>query len=165
MSKYKKIIITALCIALLQTGYVTGAAPVKINDLIENPVMYDGKRISIAAEAIGEKMNRKDGTWVNIHDGSNAIGVWMTKAESEKISVYGGYGKIGDVLDISGVFHRHCVEHGGEPDIHLSSINAVKMGKIIENNISSAKIYSSAVLVTMAILILILFFHQSNRER
>lgn len=162
MSKIIKICIVLVIMSLVNPLNRIHAASVKINDLIENTGIYDGKEISITAEAIGEKMNRTEGTWVNVHDGSNAIGIWMPREEAERITTYGSYEETGDMLELSGIFYRACKEHGGEADIHLISMEVLSKGAAIDRNISKAKVLSSVVLSAAAFLVFVVFLNQSK---
>lgn len=162
MSKCIKVFIVLLMAAALRPFQLTSAADVKINDLIEEAMAYDGQRATVTAEAIGERMDRTDGTWVNVHDGSNAIGIWMTREEAEKINTFGSFRQTGDTLEITGIFNRACKEHGGEADIHLISMNIVKTGEAIERSIGMAKIAATVLLVSMAALIFMVFLDQSK---
>ena len=49
------------------------------NELIENSKKIDNSKITLKGEAIGEGMNRGKYSWVNISDGSTAMGIWIRK--------------------------------------------------------------------------------------
>ncbi len=65
------------------------AKPIDSNTLINNAFKYDGKFIEFQGEAIGEIMKRGNYAWVNIHDGSNAIGVFLKYEDAKKIKYLG----------------------------------------------------------------------------
>jgi hypothetical protein len=88
-------------------------------------------------------MERGSDAWVNVNDGSNAIGIWMTGEESAQITYYGDYRYTGDTIAVTGTYNRACSEHGGEPDIHCQNITVVKAGEIRREDISSAKILAA----------------------
>lgn len=165
MAKYIKICIILLILATLEPFHPTQAAAVKINDLIEGAISMDGKKVTVTAEAIGEKMDREGGTWVNVHDGSNAIGIWMTKEEAERISVFGNYKQKGDTLEVTGLFNRACKEHGGEADIHLLTMKILKTGEAVEKSISMVKTASSVVLLSLMALLYLAFRNQSRYSK
>lgn len=135
---------------------------VKINDLIEEAKTLDGQTVTIIAEAIGEKMVRSEGTWINVNDGTNAIGVWMTSAEADKVTSYGNYEQKGDTLEITGTYRRACKEHGGEPDIHLTSMKVVVKGHAVEEDVSLVKIAFSVIFGGMCLLLLIFYTNQTK---
>jgi hypothetical protein len=135
----------------------------KINDLIENAKTLDGQNLVIEGEAIGEVMLRGNYSWVNINDGSNAIGVWLSDSEADKIKVYGNYKNIGDTVKITGVFNRACKEHGGEADFHAASLDIVESGHPVNIPISIPKITAAALLSAAALLLFVVF--QSNKAK
>lgn len=129
----------------------------KINDLIENAKELDGQEVVIQGEAIGESMSRGDYSWVNINDGSNAIGVWLSSAELEKIKYYGDYKHIGDTVKITSVFYRACKEHGGEADLHAISFEVVEKGQPVNISVSISKIIVATILSTVAFFLYLIF--------
>ena len=92
-------------------------------ELIAKAKDLDGKQVIYSGEVIGDVMNRGDFAWANIHDGANAVGVWLTAEMAAKIRLTGGFKHSGDLVEITGVFNRACIEHGGDMDIHAQSLN------------------------------------------
>lgn len=129
-----------------------------INTLIENAKELDGKEVTVQGEAIGERMDRGDFTWININDGTNAIGIWLSKSDADKILNYGNYKYKGDTVKITGIFNRACTEHGGEADVHNNSIEIVKLGYQVTEQISSVKIITAIVLAIIALFNLLFYF-------
>lgn len=126
---------------------------IELNQLVENPEARDGQTVTVTGEAIGEVIERGDHAWVNINDGSNAMGIWMRAEDAQSISVFGDYKHIGDQLQVTGVFNRACVEHGGDMDIHCASITVVKTGYSNEESVSSLKIIWGTILTFLALII------------
>jgi hypothetical protein len=149
-------IITSLC------AIQAKAAAVKINDLIENQREFNGQVITIQGEVIGESMNRGDYSWININDGSNAIGIWLKKSDVEKIKYYGNYKNLGDEVEIVGTFSKSCIEHGGEADIHATSILIVKEGHLVKEHIDFVKIIISIIILFITLIIYLLFLKVQN---
>ena len=141
---------------------VLASTTVKINDLKEKAQTLDGQSVTIVAEAIGEKMARSGGTWINVNDCTNAIGVWMTSAEAEKVTSYGNYEQKGDTLEITGIYRRACKEHGGEPDIHLTSMKIAAKGHAVEEDVSLVKIALSVIFGGMCLLLLLFYRKQTK---
>lgn len=137
---------------------VSAASAIPINDLIEKSLEYDGQTVSVQGEAIGEVLERGDYAWVNISDGGNAIGIWMTFDDAEKIEFFGDYKNIGDTLLITGVFSRNCTEHGGEVDIHCSTLEILSPGHHVPEFVPSAKIMITTLLAVLALLAVIITF-------
>ncbi len=119
--------------------YQVFAQPVSSADLINDAKEYDGKIVTFEGEVIGDVMMRRDFAWVNLNDGNNAIGIWMPKDLTLQIEYTGSYKSIGDCLEVSGVFHRACPEHGGDLDIHAMSIRKTASGRIVKENVSQNK--------------------------
>ena len=116
------------------------------NDLIENGKSLDGSEVTIIGEAIGEPMKRGQYAWVNISDGSNAMGIWLKEADAEKISFYGDNKAKGDTVRISGEFHRACAEHGGDMDIHSQTIEITEKGHSIKEQVNLTKMKLGIIL-------------------
>ena len=123
-------------------------------DLINNAKHYDGKTISYKGEVVGDVMVRGDHAWVHVNDGIIAIGVWAPKTMIQDIRYAGEYHKKGDIVEVSGIFHRSCPEHGGDLDIHASVIRKITSGSSVIQPISRKKVY-----IGVFSLILVLLFY------
>jgi len=137
-------------------------AAVSSTELIENPQAYDGTSIQFQGEAIGDVMERGAFGWVNLHDGSDAIGIWAPAAELRKIQRAGDYNHIGDTVLVEGVFRLACPEHSGEFDIHAESLTIVERGHRVVRPIDTGKVVAAIVLVPIAAA---LFFAERYRRR
>lgn len=109
------------------------------NDLIENSKKLNNNNITLKGEAIGEGMNRGEYSWVNISDGSTAMGIWIESTLAKNIKNYGKYGYKGDIVEINGTFNRACPQHGGDMDIHASSVKIIETGGNITIPISNSR--------------------------
>lgn len=138
--------------------------PVKINYLIEHAMTRDQQTVIIQAEAIGEVLERGEHAWINVNDGGNAIGVYLTIDQAQQVKVFGGYANIGDTVKVIGIFNRACVEHGGEMDIHAASITVIKAGQPTIHEVSSLKFVMSIILLTMALAGLYLRRHYFRKQ-
>lgn len=136
-----------------------------INELVENADMLDGVVVTIEAEAIGEVLERGEFAWVNINDGTNAIGVYVPIDEAKKIAYFGDYQHTGDTLRFSAVFHNACVEHGGEMDLHASSITIVNVGSLRNHPIDSLKVIVFGFLAFLTLAIGVYFYHTVKPKR
>ncbi len=123
------------------------------NELISQTKQYDGKSITYSGEVIGDVMNRGEFAWVNINDGDNAIGVWMSAALAKAINFTGAYKFQGDVVEITGVFHHACLEHGGDLDIHAQTLRKIAGGKMIGHKFDSSK--AKLILILLGALFLV----------
>ncbi|WP_042275294.1 hypothetical protein [[Clostridium] dakarense] len=126
------------------------AQNININDLILNPKKFNHQIISVKGEAIGEALKRDKHGWVNIKDSTNAIGIYMRNEDIKRINVYGGYNKIGDTLEVEGVYNKACSEHMGDTDIHAIKIDIIEGGTTIEPDVPSYKILIAVGLIMIS---------------
>jgi hypothetical protein len=153
------IIVISLCGILFAFSFpALAASAIPINDLVEESLEYDGQTVSVQGEAIGEVLERGEYAWVNINDGGNAIGIWMSLEDARKIEFFGDYRNSGDILLVTGVFSRNCVGHGGEVDIHCDKLEIISAGHHVVETVAPAKILIALVLFTFAALAVIIAF-------
>ena len=131
------------CAILLGIVFFTGsgfAQAVSSADLINKAQDYDGKTVVYQGEVIGEVMARGEYAWVNLNDGKNALGIWIRKDLVGQIAHAGAYKSIGDTIEVAGVFHRSCLMHGGDLDIHAESLRLIKSGNRIKEHLSTRRL-------------------------
>jgi hypothetical protein len=125
-------------------------------ELIENAKQFDGREIIYQGEAIGEVMTRGTYSWANLHDGDNAIGIWMPNNFLSLISFTGSYNSRGDWLSARGVFNRACAMHGGDLDIHATQLSKIRGGKQVKHRLVAEKQRLSIILSGVLLCLLIL---------
>ena len=126
---------------------------VSSTELINNAKLYDGKIVTYEGEVIGDIMVRGEYAWVNVNDGQNAIGIWLDNNLTKDISYTGSYKSRGDLVEISGVFQRACLEHGGDLDIHAQAFRKVRQGRLIIERLNISK--RNLVFVLLGVLCLV----------
>ncbi|MGL5348794.1 MAG: hypothetical protein ACRDA3_15705 [Peptostreptococcaceae bacterium] len=164
---YKKIKRLIVVVAILFTTIFTTnirGEEYSINDLIENGKDFDKNNISITGEAIGEALDRGEYTWININDTTNAIGIYMSTSDAKNVANYGGFNKIGDTIEVKGIFNRACKEHGGDMDIHAKSVDIIKQGNKVDTKIDLNKIML-LVLSTVILLILAIIYRKNINNK
>jgi hypothetical protein len=129
------------------------AQPVGSLELINNAKQYDGKTVIYQGEAIGDIMIRADHAWIHLNDGYIAIGVWVRKDGLKDIAYLGNYRAKGDIIEVTGVFHRCCPEHGGDLDIHAWEIRKIAPGEDCCSKFSIKKLY-----IGLFLTLVVLFF-------
>ncbi|MDP2814785.1 MAG: hypothetical protein Q8S15_05605 [Erysipelotrichaceae bacterium] len=129
---------------------------VTINQIIANSHDFDQSVIMIEAEVILEVLERNENAWINVNDGTNAIGVFLPLSMTADLEVFGDYEHQGDTVRVVGVFSRNCVEHGGEIDIHASSLEVIKQGVKQNHKVPVWKGLLALVGVSMSITALLL---------
>ena len=163
----KTLITLSITILLAVCLTITAAAKeevITINDLVEDALIYDGQTVTVEGEAIGEELERGEYSWVNISDGTNAIGIWMKKTDADSIEHFGDYKHVGDTLRVTGIFSRDCDEHGGDVDIHCTSLTIVKSGHSVSSTVAQEKIIIAAILTFFAVL-LAYFYRRESKKR
>ena len=156
MIKYgllKLSVILVLGYLLINSCY---AQSVSGKELIENARDYDLKAVTLEGEVIGDIMCRGQYCWVNLNDGSAAIGVWLPKERAKIIKYKGSYKQTGDWLRVTGVFNRACQQHSGQLDIHADEIKKVKQGKTIPEKVSLNK--RNLAIVLLGVLCIVWIF-------
>jgi hypothetical protein len=111
------------------------------SDLINNSKLYDGKAVVYRGEVIGDIMIRGSHAWVHVYDGGMVIGVWAEGSFVRDIRYTGDYRAQGDIVEVSGVFHRSCLEHGGDLDIHAREVKMISPGKYSAKPVALKKVY------------------------
>lgn len=130
--------------------------------LIENPSKYDGEQVTFQGEAIGEAMVRGDYAWMHLNDDAYmmknveegaALGgyntgmpVWLPTDVADAVTVYGDYKHEGDVVEVVGTFNAACSQHGGDMDIHATSLEVIFPGRLAADPVKPWKLPLLAVL-------------------
>ena len=147
---FKTIIL--MCILVFSFSIICWAKEYSnFTELIENSKKIDNSNITLKGEAIGEAMNRGKYSWVNISDGSTAMGIWIKYEQAQSIKNFGKYGYKGDIIEINGTFNRACKDHGGDMDIHASSIEIIDSGGSITIPISNNKKIIATILTVLTL--------------
>jgi len=165
------IVLLALVMAIVPTAAESGtgtlvAVPaIRLSDIIEKASEYDGMKVAIEGEVIGDVMARGDHSWINILDSGTAVGVWAEKDRLPEIAYLGNYGAVGDRVYITGIMHRACPEHGGDLDIHAETIELVKNGMPISHPLDLTRLGAAIAFSLSGILLAILWRKRERREK
>ncbi len=153
MQKKLSGLILIMLLPLLLPVWASALDITPINSLIENAKELDGKEVTVQGEAIGEPLARGEYCWVNINDGTNAIGVWMTAEDAKSITHYGSYKIKGDTLQVTGTFRRACAEHGGESDIHCKALSITQTGNVTHYPLAWGKLLVAIILLLLLVML------------
>lgn len=160
----KKIsIIIAVVICFCPAMSLAGGADVTSNDLINKAGDFDGEKIVYTGEVIGDILSRGEYSWINVSDGSNAIGVWVKSDDISAIDSLGGYTTHGDTVRITGVFNRACPMHGGDMDIHAVSIEIIQEGYKVSHPVAVWEVIAGPILLAGAVVCLVLVMRKRKR--
>ena len=154
MRRYIAILTLAIIVLVPQIAFAS--SPVySPTDLITKAPEFDGKTITVRGEAITEALERNNGySWVNIFDGSSAIGIWMKNDLKDQIKNYGTNLVKGDVVEITGKFFRNDPEADGELDLRAESIKIVEQGYPTPEETAPWKVIALAILSLGALMLL-----------
>lgn len=133
--------------------------------LINEAGQYDKEVVIYQGEVIGEVMVRGNHAWLNINDGDNAIGVWLEKDLVKDISYAGSYQTKGDYIEVTGVFNRDCLLHGGDLDIHASQMKKIQQGSKNTETLDFKKLRTAIICGAGWILMLILSIFREYRGK
>ncbi|MCX7028621.1 MAG: hypothetical protein NTU62_00680 [Spirochaetes bacterium] len=136
-------------------------------ELVENAGAWDGRIVGFAGEALGEAMRRGTMAWIHLNDdaygladagaavklaGANSgIGVWVDSAMASRITSFGTYGRHGDLVEVIGTFHAACPQHGGDTDIHATSLRIVRPGYATVQLIRPSRMIAAAILAGLTL--------------
>ena len=108
-------------------------------------------------------MKRGNYTWINIGDGSNAVGIWMKNTDADKVRTFGNDKYKGDVLKVTGIFHRACSDHGGDLDIHADSIEIQSKGYKVSEPLDKNIVKVSMILSAVTICLVMIYYHKRKK--
>lgn len=145
-------------ISICLVGTVNAENITEINNLVNNMNTFDGQVVSIEGEAIGEAMNRGAYSWINVNDGTNALGIWLPTPEAERITTFGDYKHKGDMVRISGIFLKDSPEHGGDIEIDCSSLEIIKKGHSVDEELTNVKVITATLLFSIALMLTYAYF-------
>lgn len=137
---------------MLFVAWVAYAKSMTSKELIDGASTLNGSIVTYKGEVITAIMNRGGYSWANLNDGYNAIGIWCRSDSLEGVRFVGDYKNEGDVLEVTGVFHRACPEHGGELDIHADSVKVETTGFSFEERFSVRRINVAIVFFILTLL-------------
>lgn len=128
-SLIRALLMLSLFLAWPACWETASSQPLTAQHLISNAREYDGKPVVFEGEVIGDIMRRGAYAWVNINDGTSAIGAWVPQPLLADILMTGSYRGVGDWIEVGGVFNRACPQHGGDLDIHVQGLKKLRAGR------------------------------------
>lgn len=138
---------------------------------VSKGLFWNGRTVTFHGEAIGEVMVRGDYAWIHLNDDAymvrnveegaklggynTGIAVWIPAELTTRIDTYGDYQHEGSIVEIEGVFNGACKEHGGDMDIHATSLKALRAGHIV---VDPVRPWKAGLAVTLAAAAGVLFW-------
>ena len=160
-----KTLVLMVLITFCIVGTVNAENITDINKLVNNMNAFDGKVVTIEGEPIGEAMNRGTYSWINVNDGTNALGIWLPSSQAERITTFGDYKHKGDTVRISGIFLKNSPEHGGDVEIDCSSLEIIKKGHTVDEELTNVKIITATLLFSIAFMLTYAYFHVVQKTK
>lgn len=145
-----------------------------IADLAGADSYYDGQRVQITGEAVGEaivplrSLGRESSmVRVTLYEASSgaSITVCMTASDAAKIKTYGAYGKTGSILRVDGVFNLTCHEHEGESDIHAETVTVVSQGSVSPDEFDVKAFIPGLAALAVGLVLIVVFWRLKERSR
>ncbi len=168
LAKHVSLVVMLLAVAVLALPLTANADDVlelTTAELVVIDRSLDGSRVRVTGEAIGEDLRAsKHHRWVNLLDGSTAIGVFVTNELAEQVDVYGDHTHRGDVVEVVGILNIACDEHGGEFDIHAEEFKVIAEGGTIERPVAPWKGIAGLVAVVVALVEIRLLSYMRERD-
>ncbi len=148
-------------------------------DLVENAGTWNGSTVAFTGEAIGEAMRRGTMAWIHLNDdayglaepGAKAtlagfnggIGVWVAADGAAQISLFGDYKHHGDLVEVTGTFNAACPLHGGDMDIHATSLRIVRTGYVTVRSIHPARMITAGILAGLTLVLFLVNLRMDRR--
>ncbi len=149
-----KVTLLALIIIVFSTFAASGSELVSCQQLVNEAGAWDGKMVSISGEVVGDILHVSGHVWLNVNDGTNAIGVWGDSGLVEEFRIVPGrYETIGTRLNIEGEFHRTCSLHSGETDIHLTKAALLKDAEEVAHPVNRGRLIIASSLFALSMLL------------
>lgn len=133
---------------------------------ITKGLFWNGKTVTFHGEAIGEVMVRGDYAWIHLNDDAymeknveegatlagynSGMAIWVPAELTKQIDTYGDYKHEGTIVEITGVFNAACKEHGGDMDIHATSLRIIRPGHLVVDPIAPWKVWLALALIALA---------------
>lgn len=149
-------------------------------ELVEYAQRWDGREIDFTGEVIAEAQERGEYAWIHVNDDAYARrsgdeprrrggynsgqAVWLPTALTEPIRFYGDHRHEGDVVNLRGTFNAACAQHGGDMDIHATSLRIETVGREALDPVKPVKLVVGLVLAAIAAGLWAAIRRAENRE-
>ncbi len=146
-------------------------AGIEVNSatLVENANLWNGRIVAFKGEAIGESMVRGEMAWLHLNDDAymeknieegavlggynGGHAVWVSAELAKRIRFFGDFKHDGDIVRVTGAFNAACREHGGDMDIHASSLEVLRPGHPVRHTVNMQRAMIAALLFVIAALL------------
>lgn len=152
-------------------------------ELLDCPTTWDGRTVRYSGELIGAVLQRREGAWLQVNDdeyahglgplpshpnlrGGNAgIGVWIPRTLIDRIQTLGGPRQQGDVVELTGVYHRVDPHSREVAIIRATDLRVLISGGPATAPVAPRRVVTAIVLGSIAAGFLIAQWRQRRRFR
>ncbi len=126
-----------------------------VGELTRATERMDGELVKVSGEVVGCALNAdKSHVWVNIQGESGyTIGVLMTRTAVTNIENFGGYGTVGDTVEVLGSYNQMCDAHGGQLEIHAGSVEVTQSGYAVSHGYDGKLGLGGVLMVLLSIIL------------
>lgn len=150
-------------------GPTSGQLVVTADELIECPASFDGAEVRYRGEAVRAVLRRGGRSWVQLNDdpyglelgplydhrtavgGNSGIPVAISTSVADTIAYVGGPRHRGDILEVTGVFHRADPRDGGGPAIEADAASITQVGRPVRRSVDSARLLTATIISIAAL--------------
>lgn len=109
---------------------------ITVENLLSNVSEFDKQEVQVSGEIL-TVMPLKNGSWINLNDNGNSIGVWCNAGVYlPEIKNTASYKQDGDFLKVKGIFNKSSADNYGEQIIEALELQ-VKYAKKAKKEIVS----------------------------
>lgn len=114
----------------------------------------EGVSVTVQGEAVGEALSAPGARrWVNLYGDGTALGVVVSERDAESIPAFGEYRRRGATVRATGTLRLGCDEHGGDLDLHASSVVVLDTGEELPHAVHPAKLWLALAALALALLL------------
>jgi hypothetical protein len=147
--------------------------PVVSSDLFDCPRLYDGVRVRYTGEVIQAVLRRGDRAWVQLNDdiyaldvgpiaghrtalgGNSGVAVSIPRDIADDVARVGDGSGRGDVIELTGTFHRADPDDGGGPTIQADAARISDRGTAVTVEVLPRRVAVAGVLAATTLLLLL----------
>lgn len=157
------------------------AEEVTSSELYDCPTVWDGRPVRFTGEVIGGILQRGEESWLQLNDdayaggtgplpyhrdfrgGNGGVGVLVPTRLVGSIRHVGGPAAHGDVLEVTGVFHRVDRETGEIAIVRAATLRVVRPGGPVRQVVEPRRVAVASVLGALAVALMVLQWHRRRR--
>ena len=154
---------------------------VSSSELYDCPTVWDGRKVRFTGEVVGGVLQRGDRAWLQLNDdpyslapgplpyhrdfrgGNGGVGVLVPVELAERIRLVGGPRFHGDIVRVTGVFHRVDLETREVAIVRADALRVLRPGAPLRPVVEPERVAVATVLGALAVSLLALQWRRSRR--